>query len=196
MKPRFPVPVSWQGLEPKVTIDLRADTTVLHRVGGFPDHYRVIPVEDRRYTTPKLYRIEVASYWRKRWQLLELVRPCRLANLPVGSQCLIEVKIGAEAQAVWADSKGNHVAWGDHPNECMLLCGEPAKYTLHPAFYGRVTCRECLKVGKAWLPFLVEPYEHPRVTEKARRKVQNRARIRAKYPTVFDRVARDFLDED
>lgn len=196
MKPRFPVPVSWLGLEPRVTVDFRADTTVLHSAQPFPDIYRVVPVEDRRYATPKLYRIEQWSAWGGRWHPWETIRPCRLANLSIGSHCLIEVKIGAENQVVVTNATGNHATWRKSDYDGTLLCeGGTWKDASRPAFYGRVTCPDCLKIGKAWLPFRVEDYEHPRVTEKVRRKAQNKARIRAKYPTVFDRLSSDFLDD-
>lgn len=196
MKPRFPVPVSWRALDPKVIEKIRADTTVLHLQAEVPQTHRVVPVADRRHTTPKLYRIEVLNHWNNRWHTWEEIRPCRLGNLLVGSWCLIEIPVRHRFQAVWQDAKGCHVTWGTRSDRVLLCRDGSYRDSDSPPFYGEVTCRECLKVKTVWLPFLVEYYEHPRVIEKTRRKVQNRARIRAKYPTVFDRLLSDFFDDD
>lgn len=197
MKPRFPIPLQRVSLEKEGTSEMfRADTTVLDLLRSTSSSlYRVVPIEDRRHVTPKLYRVELQSYWGKRWQPWEDIRPCRLGNLPIGSLCLVEVPVSGQIHLVCEDDRGLHLVQQDNDSGRCLLCEDDSRQVRSELRRLYVTCRSCLKHKTTWLIYRVLPYEHPEVTEKRRRKDQNKARIRARYPTAFDRILNDPFED-
>lgn len=187
---------------------LRADTLVLG-IKVYNDHFRVEP-----YRPPPPQRANgryIVSLGDQRFARhpsdSHIVEPSRLETFPPGWNVLIELPVEREERVGFrpGDERAHSLEYDGleyYRSECGLeIRYERSRYDDSTAPLGTsfssgwVTCPKCKELrgtGREWVPFVVQPYEHPKKVAKAKAKAAYKDRAYQRLPTAWDRL--DDLD--
>lgn len=121
-----------------------------------------------------------------------IVQEVRLSQVPAGTKIIVEQPVAQRRRCLkWKDTV--HAIVKEEYRAILTVCGLDV-YTPcnggYEEYFEKMppTCQKCLDVGRYWFPYTVLKYDDPRVLERQEHKVKAKARVRARLPTVFDRL--------
>lgn len=203
MKPRFQVPLlppaflhdNLQGVPREDALEYAGSNEyVLHE--NFPFDWVELVRPQWRSVDPNPLYVLVRQSYGGRLVRSEPVRAVRLSIIRPGMTVYLE-RFTNRPQITCLDDKGvRHIIASHGPYSSEILCSGEFIRREGRFEKGVPTCEACLREKLAeWLPFVVQPYEHPKKVAKAEHKIKAKARVRERFPTAHERIATDWLED-